>query len=51
MGVVLEFLLLILNIFHTFFSSVPIVNFVQINSNWDVSGLMILKFLWEKVSA
>ena len=33
-GVVLVSLLLISNIFHTFCSSVPIVNFEQVNAGW-----------------
>ena len=45
--VVLVFLLLILNIFYTSFSSVSIVNFEQVNVSWDTP----LKLLYQFMSA
>ena len=36
--VVLVFLLSTLNVFHTFFFSVSIVDFEQVNISWDISN-------------
>ena len=41
---VLVFLLLTLNIFHTFFSSVSIVDFEQVNISWETLLENVTKF-------